>query len=789
MKKIFLILGLDIVKKNLKYFISCVLLLTISFIMFISFVGTTSILSNNLNKITKTQNQEDFNFYSFKQISQKQINQIQKKYNLDLENQNLKIVEFSNKNLKSYLDITQNNEIYGFDKNLNFTRLNVSLDKYVMYISSNSNNINKLKTDSDLKNNEIAIDQMAYFQRNYDQNSKIKIQNFDFNIKKSIMVNNIYPVDNFILPNTKQKIFASLNKDLFEKINPVLTQYKYVGKFKNNLSLIQRSNVYEKIKLDLKNENNNKSLIYQVNDFELNPNIQMPKQKIQNSQLPTVFLTLIIVSLSIFVVIVLIIRLILKSRPHLGILKAMGYSYKSLSFIYLVFPFCAWFVSTLISLILSPFISKSLLDLYKMFFSIPLTTDYENIIFSLSFCLLILVVLILFSFYKIKNVLNDDALDMINNVVKIPVSKLKLVKDNFNKKFIYQIQKLILKTQKKLLLYFIFTFSLICSLIYLSLSTFNIYNDFINIKPNYTTNNIVYFNNKQESKNQEGEFNQKEVILENTTTNNVKTDVSFNNVISIYGLNPAHSNYVLNDVKNNQDLSSKLDNEIVISNKFAKFHNLKIGSQIKMYDSISSKTTNFKISNISNNNIDLSMYMSNKKFNEIYNNNKQEIIGQFSDKLNLKDVKFTMNKNTASDSTKGFENIEKISMFSTFTFALMIAFILIWITNKQIFNENKILIETMMLIGYFPNEMKTIVLKPFFKIVIFLSLVMYPLLVVILNYVFDLLAVSLNLIIQIKFNFLIWFIGVVIIISFYKLFELISVNLVKKANIKVFEKL
>lgn len=777
---IFRSLAWQSIKQNLKYWFVATLLLTLSCIMFISLVIPVFSMGQKLQQINKTQNLEDVNLLASNKLTPNQLKQIKKQYFLNIEENNSKVILLDNKNLSSYLTIEQNFSLNVLDQNNQLTNLKIPKDKYALIINEKTIKINKLFTNSNLKNNELAFDKSSFLQRKYTNNTTLNINNVKYLIKPATLVNHVYPTDELLLPNTKKLAFATLNSSSYRKLKSNYSQITYHGKFTSNLNFKQRNEIYQKL---LKSNILKSTKIYKLQDKDLNPNISVPNDKIIGSQMSTFVMVIFITTLSIIIIISLINKLLVKDIETIGVLKALGYENKKIANIYLLFPLTCFIVSALISIIVGPYISRQTMNLYYLFFSIPQSNTFESFFFNIGYLTLVCLALILATRVGVFRVLNKKVLNMLNNVEEKKINPQKIAKIKQKGNFIQQIKYLNFMFNKSLFTYFMFTMFLASSMFYLALSIFNIYGNFTSSDNIYKPQPQQVFKQKQIQKNLPGEFNLNSLLLSKVKDK----EISSSNLVNIMGLNKNHPNLKLQK-SNNTIASIKNDNDFVISTKLAVFFNLKKGDSITLNEINSQKTFKFTITDIVLLKEDLSVYINNDQFNKLFNNNIKQVMGRFTkDKYNSEQI-LNNNSNDLIKLSKDFSNVQLTSLITTLMFAIVIAGTMIWVITNNLIFKNKNIIEIMLLLGFTTKEIRKIVITPFNIWVVLIGIITYPIIVIGLNTLFLTNAQTFNMIINVEFNFITWISGFVLYLTTYLLFINLSALKLNRTDISKINK-
>lgn len=792
MKSLLYKIGFQIITKNIKYFIISILILTIGLTLFLSTSNSLSQLGYNYNQLKTDYNVEDFNFDSFEEIDKTKLHYLEDKYGIKIEKQKIKIVELKNKGIKSKWSLNEENKFTGFDKDGKYISKTISSDKYLLYIYENvkGTKIDKIWLDIPLSNNTMGFDQTHYNLRGYDSDSKLKIGDSEFNLVKAAFVNHVYPTLNLTMPDTKLISIATLNSSDFDKIKPDYYQNTYVGTFNNkNLSQVEKNSIYKKIVENTKVGTT--QLIYKVTDRTINPNIATVEQKIVYSQSMTTFLALVITSIAILVVVFLITRLLKNSQVELGVLKSFGYRKSELIIMYIIFPIMVWLLASLLSILTSNYIGSYFLNLLLEFFSIPSKVISINVVGISITLLLTLIILLSVTIVLVYKILSNPTFDMMNGINKKDIEKNKFYyeyKWESKQTFVNRTKIFIMRTNKKIIAIFSFGFLVASILVYLALSYIGIFQVFTQGDLKYQNGNLITYEKKHAIKGKSSEVNLISGLITNSRSKNGKNQIVDNNFINILGLNKTKSNLILENILNDKQISLK-NGQIAISNKLAVFHNLNIGDSISIQGTSSNKNIEYKISYIVKINQGLNVYMNNKDFNKDFNNNDQ----QYQIEISYDKPKYSkysiVEKDKLLKTANNMLGVEFASITLMVSFAMLIAISLIWIITKQLIEDNKKIVEIMLLLGFSKKEIQKMVINSYSYFMYLISIITYPLFIWLFNKLLLSMAKSFNLVISLEFSFMYWIGGFGLLCTIYFVSTWISSRILNKSDISKISKI
>lgn len=715
-------------KKKILIFSIIILLMLSSMFMFLkSFVYDKELY--NIEKFSTTSNVEDFRLYTLnnKELYTKDmLNEIEKEHDVELD-------------VEKKIDIVENNFAYTiFNYDENSTINNIILED------------GKLPTSK----NEIIVQPPYMEVNNLKIGDSIKIEGYDYKIVGSGYFSN----DSLPINLSQGVTFTDFTKaapifmqsDSYEEIQKSNPENIIVtGKFSNQnmtdenmkkeVDSIVSENTFETPKLSADGNiqlDSSANIITKDQEFFVysimradNLNIDM-SSAIESDKYFISIMSFVMIILSVLLIIVLINSVFKSQRREMGILKAEGVSKNKLANSFLVYFTIILLIGFALGIILSYFLSKSLLSIYNSMLIIPqykLGYDfYSKIVIEIS--IIISVMLILIYIIGIYRNINENVLNLIKN---ISTKKEKYKQNKFTKKLSFlrrfQVNIILRNISKSLLLFFgVFIASFLLLMGALMYSSVNqvVNSGFSEVyKYEYMINHSAGYKSKENSNN----YLHLNVELKSTGTEYV---VDSGETITLEAYDFENSKSINLHNKDGKVLSN--NNGLVATDSFLSKYNLKVGDSIKIlnpYDANQELT--LKIVDSTDEyfmpNVYADINWVEKIFGESNIENVEVSMNKLDDKVKT-EIKDLDPNAQIIEATNMEEQIQKSMQIITASISMItvisaiIGFISLYTVSTIIIESNEKTISVMKVLGYSNSEVKkmTIGIYKYFVGVIYL---------------------------------------------------------------------
>ena len=525
--------------------------------------------------------------------------------------------------------------------------------------------------------------------------------------------------------------------------------------------------------------------------YKMHPRIAMYIMEMNNNRVMTRYLMIVLLTISIFIIIMVMKKKIEDEKRQIGVLKSLGYGTIPIAVSYLVYPIVGSIVGGTLGYFLGIALQNPVVGLYKSYFNMP----FNDFTFAFKYWGLSvgipLVSLTVLSFLVALFMLRHRPLKLLQEGSNLKVNKTTKVitkltsKMKFKSRFKYSLAS---RSLGKL---FSITLSSFATglLIVLTLIGSTMMNDFVeDTFAGATYNYKVNFQVMQDSKTDGINHSLEDTVLTEDLSitaiikDGEKEKLEKTKSLTVFGVDSSLQKVNITDEKNN-DISGLLfnsGNKIIINDPIRVFYKLDVGDQVVLTKKINTNTgascgeeivfdivglnTTFSGMNCYVNKKVLSNYLgySETSYNEVwtdelhesYTNANKEIQSVFS----LDDLK--MNIEVAMD-------MMNISIYLVVIFAGVMALVIIGVVSSIVIDENKKHISLMKVMGYKDREINSVVLNiytPFVIIAYFLSI---PAIKWILNSIVSLVAKDLDFSIPIHLGIGNALIGLAVILIAY----------------------
>lgn len=473
-------------------------------------------------------------------------------------------------------------------------------------------------------------------------------------------------------------------------------------------------------------------------------------------------LSIVISSIAILIVAILIYKILREEKGQIGVLKALGYKNKKIAKPYIVLILLMSLPMLILGYIGGWLAAEPLKNMYLMFYLLPSVPIKGNFVIALTAIIVPLIFFIGLSSILIIKMLSKKALDLLRNYETNKVSFLnkltnKILKNAKGKtKFKYSF--IFKNTAKFLVFFFGVLFSTILIVMALMMSSvFNNLGTKYYERVGYNYEGFID-NTKELSKLGDGE----EKFLQYPSA------LYKDEMITLVGLSEGSELHKLYD-KDNKDITTDLDDGIVMTSSFALKNGIKVGDTIKVQ--IGNKENSLKIVGETDEYTGDKLYISRKKLSELISNGKNSNLynGVFSkEKLNSNDYVSVVNKNTILEQSKSMQGFVRVSIYAMITSAVFIAVIIMFVLTSLTIEDNTYSISLLKVMGYNKKEVNSMILDSYKIYTIIAYLIGLPLTIVSMNFGMKYLASEFGMILPVKLSLLQAILGFVIaLIIFY----------------------
>lgn len=418
-----------------------------------------------------------------------------------------------------------------------------------------------------------------------------------------------------------------------------------------------------------------------------------------------------IAPISILLVCMLIMAVVMsrqlkKEYVYIGTLKALGYKPREILLHYLFLPFIVTVVSCIIGIILGYFLAKPLLIMSKAEYSIPkITMRYSAFNFLLSF-FLPLILTLFGAFISVRKAVNMNTVSLLKTGSNRKKNSLLLKlapKQRFSFKFRYKLKETLSNIPRSFLMVFGVT---IAGAFMLSgfITNTSIDNLMLNSFDNVFSYEYQYILKTPMLRDLDNGEKQtlKELIYQDDNRSysviiyGVEKDTQFINIIDKDG--------------------NKIDvgNSTVLTNSVAERLNLNKGDTIMLKDANNLKSYQVTVDEIADINATNFIYMSRENLNKMLNYPMDAYTGILSgEELDIDD-NFVYTKHSLSMNKENL--IESISLFKKILYFLtviagIIGTVVVYVVAVMLIEENSKNISMLMVMGYQPKEINSILIN------------------------------------------------------------------------------
>ncbi|GFR36174.1 ABC transporter permease [Thermobrachium celere] len=639
-----------VIALNKAQYIGLIFLVALSISLYTIF----SSLAFNFNKATsdysRTTNIEDAKFLTLKDLD---INYIENTFNVEIEKRHEVDVSYKSSTIR-LIELTN--------------KINIPL-----MIEGNL-----------IKEGEIALNPAFAKANNIKIGDFIELEGFKYKVSGYVSIPDyIYPtksLSDLMADPTKFGVAIITSKDIL-KYNNLTYFYSIKGDV-------------EKVKKYI--DENYKILMWQ--DIQDNLRYVLAKKKIEQLPQLSVKIPLLFFTLTFILLFILLRRIIKLEIKEIGTLYALGYTKLEIQKHYLFYPLIISIIGSILATLFTITLQKPLTNYYVFYFNIPVQSDvkYKFILYGL---LESIIILSLASYTASQTLLKHSPTTLLRGKISKDrltfLSGLNLEKLKFNQKF--KIRESIRGISKILTLIFgIFTAS---TLLLVGFAAKGSIDALINKTIKNTLNyKYVYYLNQNINKNSINQEGFKIAYFK---------DKNSNENIIVYGLEENTKSLKLKKGKE----EVKVD-KIYITNSL--YEKLNKKNNIELINLFNNQELELKIDDVVDVYTGNVIYMPLEDLNKIINEERNSINGIFSQQpLNI-DSKLILKYESIDETLKSFDialEPVKYMLVAMGILSFIIALIVVYIVTSLIIEENKYTISMLKVLGYYENEINSLMLS------------------------------------------------------------------------------
>lgn len=603
-------------------------------------------------------------------------------------------------------------------------------------ILSETEKINKyaIVAGEPLRNkNEILLDSSFAKVHDIELKSEIKIKGTDYKVVGFMSLPDYtYPLksENELLRNPNTFGLAVMTKEAVTDFNIGLLFYSVKFTEDNKDKFISYLN-------------QNNYIVHWVNKAD-NNRIKFIESDISSIIKLGKYLPIAILFMTIILVSIIVWRLLKAEYVEIGTLYALGYRKREILKHYLSYPILISLLGGLLGIILGMLLVEPLLEMYGLFYNLPLIDIEYNLDYLIGSLLLPFLFLLPVTILIIYKVLRLSPLVLMRgggSKTKINFIERNLKLNRFSFKTKFKIREIIRNLPRTVLLILGVTFASMLYLMgFVMMDSMNylINNSYDEV---YDYNYDYIYNSFQIGTPTEGE------ALTFSPFTSDKTDKS----IVIYGLQEDAELIKLRDLEGNLiDL-----NNTIVSKSLADKIELKEGDELKVKNKLNSKEFTVKVDKVADYYLGDYIFMPIDTFNSLNGYPENSYLEVYSKKeLNISEDKLLM-KNEKEDLLNSFETmLEPLNYMIGIIglFAFIIGLIVMYVVTSLLIEENKLNISLFKVLGYKKKEIYSLIFGSNIILIIIGYLLSIPILFTSLNKFFTIITEEMNVAIPIRIN-------------------------------------
>ncbi len=442
----------------------------------------------------------------------------------------------------------------------------------------------------------------------------------------------------------------------------------------------------------------------------------------------SVFMSAVIAGIAIVIVAIIVAQIVKKERSQIGLLKALGFSRNQIIKPYVLLLGIFSFALLTVGLIIGALIAPLMGNFFRIAYMIP-TPNVTISLFGVVLGILVpLFVILLASYFLMRRLLKDEALDMLQPKEKkqnIAIRKLsKRDSKNVRRKF----KTMITLSSLPKLVMFLYTV-MIASFMLLFSFSMNGYLDAMDISLNGTQYEQTAYVNPAVT---DLDALYDELLLTGDAEKAIQLEVTVDGQgqVSLLGLDPDSTLYEVFDRKENSLNSSLVDNGVIISYGYHKMNNVDKGDTITL-----NLTTGMSIDVI------VKGVSGTYDMGETIYINRETLSNELTGTTTYYNKVYTDENVSLDDSTKFIgvttksdlkemdelmSSMMTISLYAMIGFSFAIGFIILYVIISLIIEDNFYNISLLKVVGFSKKEVTSIVFTGLFVLTIVLFVLSIP---------------------------------------------------------------
>ena len=756
---------LNTFKKKKLQLLAIGLIIALSSFLYTTMFYAIDSLKTPLENFIEVSNQEDFSATMIDGLTEFDIDNLSdnEKY------QAMNMLTYTLSDIKStdsdLFDKIINNRINEFERIYENYSLENTPSKVVNFSSNNdshkatfykdSKNINKSFIEEGVKptsDNEIAITKTYAKNNDLKINDTITIKDKDYKITGYVLFSHTtlpMDIDDFNIDNSRITL-ALVNDKEYESIK-AKESFIFAGVATNKKAL-------DDFTTDVAKTYSDKDSLSYITNMTLTEN-QMKSggiyAELEGGEAMTMGISVSISAIAVFIVLMITYKIVKNERIQIGVLKALGYTKYEILMPYIIMLSIISLPLLLIGYFLGIYAAPLMANLYLEFYLIPsgvITTNLKVLGISIFIPLVVILGLSTFLIGKMLSkraihLIKDSKNDKVGLFTILGSKILKNTKPQTKFKYSY-----ILANTNKFVIFF---FGILLSSM-LIIMAFMMSNFFDKMTLDYYNSvDYVYDGYVDMTKDYPTLDDEHEKYI------SLPTPLYKDDTITVTGLESNNKLHKLFDDKS-EDITSLLDDGIIINKGFNLTYNIDIGDTIEVsinddeydlevvgvndeYSSPKIYMDRVKLSNI---------VMSNEDFKELTDFDDDEFYtGVYSkDTLSEDDFASVINKNDLLSQTEGMQGFISLSVGYAIMSAVFIAVIVLYVLTTMSVEDNYYSISLLKVMGYSKKEVNSMMLNSYLIYSVISYLISIPITVFSLDLGMKYLAKEFNMILPFEFE-------------------------------------
>ncbi|MFD1018628.1 ABC transporter permease [Thalassobacillus hwangdonensis] len=737
--------------RNLKekkfQYLGVITLLILSVMLYVSLSMAISTLEVRNETFSEDYNQESFHFIAGQEMSEEQVNEWEKDYQITLEQREYKDID---------VDEESSMRLFSMTETIN-----------VPFVSEG-------ELPSEAK--EIAVSEVFAKKNSLGIGDTLDIENKTLTITGFVYLPDyIYMIEqetDMISDPAGFGVGVTQEETLLDLSGNSITQVLGLG----NASQIN----------DFQQALNQQVNVLKFLEKKNNPRIQYVNTEIEGARATMTTLPLFILALSIIMVLMLMKRRLEMQRKEIGTLMALGYRGKELRSHYLGYAWVIGLTGTILGVLAGAGLSVPLTNLYGSFYNLPSISyfDFDPMVLIVGFVVPVILLLLLTALV-IRKPLNQSPLTLLRpKTVKVGkksfLERLPILqRGSFIKRF--RLRLMIRSKARSVYIFLGVMFSTI--LLFFGFISFNSMDQLVEdtYEKIQTYEYAVHYRSLQENDGGEGSpftLADSEVIEVNGEE---LPDVEKS---TLYGMLPETDK--MNLQNGDESLNEAITSGFVISKPLAAIIGAEEGDEITLENSLNNNRLTMKITGVAEIYIGANIYHQLSDVNEFLGYPSETHTGKWLDAEPEQSDEIFMieSKQEIIDNFESISGPTRYSVFGMAAFAILIGVIVLTLLTNLIVEENSPSISLFKVMGYHDREISKLVLSVYTPIVILSYFLSIPLSLMTIEGAMNSLVSETGFLIPVIINVWMILIGFAIILLTYWLSLALSRRKLKRISLQ-----